>query len=72
VEQGAHYSCDGRDLTKPTAEQYEKYKDGSHRGKKKLEENERTETEMRRVDVRTMAGEKPKRMMSPAPVWRLT
>jgi len=22
VEQGEHYSCDGRDLTKPTAEQY--------------------------------------------------
>jgi len=36
VEQGEHYSCDGRDLTKPTVEQYEKYKDGSHRGKEEV------------------------------------
>jgi len=61
VEQGKHYVCDGRDLLKPSLEQYERYKDGSHRGKKKLEENEKSEAEMRRVEVRTKAGEKVKK-----------
>jgi len=61
MEQGEHYFCNWRDLTKPTAEQYEKYKDGSHRGKKKLEENERTETERKQVNVRTKAEEKTKK-----------
>jgi len=61
VEQGEHYSCDGRDLTKPTVEQYEKYKDGSHRGKNKLEENEKTEAGRKRTNVRTKAGEKAKK-----------
>jgi len=45
VEQGRHYGCDGRDLVKPTAEQYERYNDGSHRGKKKLESNDKVEAE---------------------------
>jgi len=61
VKQGEHYSCDGQDLTKPTVEQYQKYKDGLHRGKKKLEENERTEAGRKRIDVRTKAGEKAKK-----------
>jgi len=61
VEQGKHYVCDGRDLTKPTQEQYERYSDGSHRGKKKLEGNERAETEKKLVEVRTMAGENAKK-----------
>jgi len=61
VEQGEHYFCDARDLTKPTVEQYEKYKDGSHRGKKKLEENERTEAGRKWVEVRTKAGKKAKK-----------
>jgi len=61
VEQGKHYVCDGRDLIKPIPEQYERYKDGSHRGKKKLEENEKSEAERKRVEVRTKAGEKAKK-----------
>jgi len=61
MEQGKHYVCDGRDLIKPSAEQYERYKDGSHRDKKKLEENEKSEAERRRVEVRTKAGEKAKK-----------
>jgi len=42
VEQGKHFVCDGRDLIKPTQDQYDRYKDGSHRGKKKLEEVEKS------------------------------
>jgi len=61
VEQGKHYVCDGKDLIKPSAEQYEQYKDGSHQGKKKLEENEKSEAERKRVEVRTKAGEKAKK-----------
>jgi len=55
VEQGETYRCDGKDLTKPTPDQYERYSDGSHRGKKKIDE--KTEAERKRLDVRTKAGE---------------
>jgi len=61
VEQGKDYVCDGKDLVKPSAEQYERYSDGSHRGKKKLEGVDKSEAEKRRADVRTKAGEKAKR-----------
>jgi len=61
VEQGKHYVCDGRDLVKPTADQYERYNDGSHRGKKKLENNDKAEAEKKRAEVRTKAGEKAKK-----------
>jgi len=40
VEQGKHYKCNGLDLVAPTPEQYDRYSNGSHRGKKKLEESE--------------------------------
>jgi len=61
VEQGKHYICDGRDLTQPTQEQYERYSDGSHRGTKKLEGNERAETKKKLVEVRTKARENAKK-----------
>jgi len=61
VEQGKHYVCDGTDLVQPTQEQYDKYSDGSHRGKKKLESNERAENEKRVVEARIKAGEKAKK-----------
>jgi len=53
--------CDGRDLVKPSAEQYERYNDGSHRGKKKLEGIDKFETERKRVEPRTKAGERAKK-----------
>jgi len=59
VEQGKHYVCDGKDLVKPSAEQYERYSDGFHRGKKKLEGVDKSKK--RRADVRTKAGEKAKK-----------
>jgi len=43
-------------------EQYERYSDGSHQGKKKLEGNEKTENEKKLVEVRTKAGEKAKKV----------
>jgi len=55
VEQGESYRCDGNDLTKPTPDQYERYSDGSHRGKKKVDE--KAEAERKQVEVRTKAGE---------------
>jgi len=61
LEQGKYYVCDGRDLIKPTQDQYDRYKDGSHRGKKKLEEVEKAEQERKRAEVRTKAGEMNKR-----------
>jgi len=61
VEQGKHYECNGLDLVARTPEQYERYSDGSHRGKKKLGENEKLENERRRGDVRTKAGERAKK-----------
>jgi len=61
VEQSKHYACDGRDLTPPTQEQYEKYSDSSHRGKKKMEGNERAEKKKKLAEVRTKAGEKAKK-----------
>jgi len=61
VEQGKHYVCDGRDLIKPTPEQYERYKDGSHGSKKKPEENEKSEAKRKRVEVRTKGGKKAKK-----------
>jgi len=61
VRQGYAYFCDGMDQVAPTPEQMDKYKDGSHRGKKKLEKAEKAEAERRLADVRTKAGEKAKR-----------
>jgi len=62
LEQGKHYHvCDGRDLVKPSAEQYERYNDGSHRGKKKLKGTDKSEAEKRRAEVRTKAGERAKK-----------
>jgi len=55
VEQGEPYRWDRNDLTKPTPDQYERYSDGSHRGKKKVDE--KTEAERKRVEVKTKAGE---------------
>jgi len=55
LEQGEPYRCDGNDLTKPTPDQYERYSDGSHRGKKKVDE--KAEAERKRVEVKTKAGE---------------
>jgi len=60
VQQGKHYICDGRELVVPTLEQYDRYKDGSHRGRKKLEDVEKAEAKKRLAGVRTKAGEKPK------------
>jgi len=59
MEQGEPYRCDGSDLVKPTPEQYEKYSDGSHRGKKKIDG--KAEAERKRAEVRTMAGETSKK-----------
>jgi len=59
VEQGEPYRCDGTDLVKPTTEQYEKYSDGSHRGRKKVDE--KAEAERKRAEVRTKAGEMSKK-----------
>jgi len=61
IQQGKHYVCDGRDLVAPTQEQYERYKDGSHRGRKKLEDGKKAEAERILAEVRTKAGEKAKR-----------
>jgi len=61
VEQGKHYVCDGRDLVKLLAEQYERYNDESHRGKKKLEGVDKVEIERKRVEPRTKAGERAKK-----------
>jgi len=61
VEQGKHYECNRLDLIAPTPEQYERYRDGSHRGKKKLGENEKLENERKRGEVRTKAGERAKK-----------
>jgi len=61
VQQGKHYICDGRDLIAPTHNQYDRYKDWSHRGKKKLDDVENTEEERRLAKARTKAGEKAKR-----------
>jgi len=61
VEQGKHYACDGTDLVQPTQDQYDKYSDGSHRGKKNLESNERAENDKRGLDARTKAGEEAKK-----------
>jgi len=60
VEQGKHYVCDGRDLVKPSAEQYERYNNGTHRGKKKLEGIDKVEIERKKVEPRTKAGERAK------------
>jgi len=54
----------------PTPEQYERYSDGSHRGKKKIEESEKAEAERRIAEARTKAVKRPKRMMVPVPVRR--
>jgi len=62
VQQGKHYICDGVDLVAPMLEQYDKYKDGSYRGRKKLEDGEKAEAEKRLAEVRTKAGEKAKRV----------
>jgi len=59
VEQGEPYRCDGNDLTKPTPDQYERYSDRFHRGKKKVDE--KAEAERKRVEVRTKAGEMSKK-----------
>jgi len=72
MEQEKHYVCDGRDLVKSSGEQYERYNDGSHRGKKKLEGTEKSEAEKRQAEVRTKAGERLRRKRSPALVRRLT
>jgi len=61
VEQGKHYECNGLDLVAPTPEQYERYSDGSHRGKKKIKESEKAEAERKIADARTKAGEKAKK-----------
>jgi len=45
----------------PTPEQYEQYSDGSHRGKKKIDESEKTEAERKIAEARTKAGEKAKK-----------
>jgi len=61
VQQGKQYICAGRDLIAPTQDQYDRYKDGSHRGKKKLDEVEKAEEERRLAEARMKAGEKAKR-----------
>jgi len=61
VEQGKHYECNGLDLVAPTPEKYDHYSDGSHRGKKKLEESEKAEAEKKIAEARTKAGEKAKK-----------
>jgi len=61
VEQGKHYECNGLDLVAPTSEQYERYSDGSHRGKKEIEESEKAEAERKIAEARTKAGEKAKK-----------
>jgi len=62
VEQSKHYECNGLDLIPPTPEQYERYSDGSHRGRKKVEEGEKAEAARRLSAVRTKAGEQAKRL----------
>jgi len=61
VEQGKNYECNGLDLVAPTPEQYDRNSDGSHRGKKKLEESEKAEAEIKMAEARTKAGEKAKK-----------
>jgi len=62
VEKGKHYICNGLDRVAPTPEQYDRYKDGSHRGRKKIEEGEKAEAAKRLTEVRTKAGEKAKKV----------
>jgi len=61
VEQGKNYECNGLDLVAPTPEQYDRYSDGSHRGKKKLEESEKAEAERKIAEARTKSEEKAKK-----------
>jgi len=61
VEQGKHYECNGLDLVASTPEQNDRNSDGSHRGKKKLEESEKAEAEWKIAEARTKAGETAKK-----------
>jgi len=56
VQQGYAYACDGSDLVMATTEQLEKYKDGWHRGRKKLEEVERAEAARVQAEGRMKGG----------------
>jgi len=71
VQQGHPYDCDGSDLIMATPEQLDKYKDGSHRGKKKLEEVEKAEAARLLAEVRTKAGRTQKDRTGVAPVGKL-
>jgi len=70
VQQGQAYLCDGRDLVAATPEQMNKYKDRSHRGKKKWEEVEKVEAERRLAEARTKGGggRRPREEMLPVRV----
>jgi len=61
VQQGYAYFCGGMDLVAATHEQLERYKNGSHRSKKKLEDLKKAEAERRLVEAKTKAGENAKR-----------
>jgi len=61
VQQSHACTCDGSDLVMATPEQLMKYKDGSHRGKKKLEEVEKAEAARILAEARTKGGENAKR-----------
>jgi len=61
VQQGYTYICDGRDLVAATPEQLDKYRDGSHRGRKKLEEVDKAEAERKLAEAKTKVGEKAKK-----------
>jgi len=60
VEEGKHYECNGIVLVAPMPEQYERYSDGSHGGKKMIHESEKAEAERKIAEARTKAGEKAK------------
>jgi len=53
------------DLVADTPEQLEKYKDGSHHGKKKLEEVKKAEAERRLAEAEQRRGRGPREEMVP-------
>jgi len=61
VQQGHSYTCNGSDLITASPEQLDKCKEGSHRGKKKLEEVEKAEAARMLAEAITKGGENGKR-----------
>jgi len=61
VQQGHVNACDGSDMKEATDEERARYRNGSHWGKKKLEEAAKAKDEKAQEDARTKSGENAKR-----------